>query len=229
MHPVPRNHGTVPSSFLSLSAIVGGFIFLFFAFTELLSFLESSHQNTVHLQPGAIDFAGIANDESFPTGTTGTAARGETVSDLPPAPRRRLGGVSTRSVPGADYSSTTSTFRIAILRPFAPTDVTDLVESFVEWNKFIPCDTNAWFRSGSKGSAVRYEADLILSISQTFSSHPPVKDVIDRLVDDEPGLSFFDDPSWGSCFGSIHVVEADITADVDLYGVSSSDQTNPLW
>ena len=116
---VHRNQGAFFSSFLLLSAIVGEIIVLVWATT----------------QSDATDSAGIANDESFPTGTTGFAARGEMFLDLPPASRRRLGEGSTRRIPDADDISTTPTFRLALLRPFAPHDAADLAESFVQWNK----------------------------------------------------------------------------------------------
>ena len=220
-----RNYGEVPSPFLSLSAIVGGFIFLFWVTTELQSFLGSSPRTILHLQPGSIDFAGIANDESFRTGTTGSVTRGEIFSDLPPVPRRRLGGGggSTTTISDPDDISTAPTFRLALLRPFAPHDATDLVESFVEWNQFIPCAT------GSTGGTLRYDADLILSISQTFSAYLSVKEMVDSLVDSARGQSFLNDSSFGNCFGAVHVIEANIPPNVDRYGVSSSDQTDPLW
>ena len=210
---VHRNQGAFFSSFLFLSAIVGGIIVLVWATT----------------QSDATDSAGIANDESFPTGTTGFAARGEMFSDLPPASRRRLAEGSMRLIPDADDISTTPTFRLALLRPFAPHDAADLVESFVQWNKFLPCDADAWIRPGSTNDTLRYDADLILSISQTFSSHLPVKEMIDRLVSDDIGQQFLDNSSWSNCFGAIHMIEADISPNFDRYGVSSSDQSDPLW
>ena len=225
-----RNHGKVSSPYFSISAIEGGFIFLSWVTTALLFFLEWSPRRTIsHLQPGAIDFAGVANDESFPKGTTGFAARGEMFLDQPPSSRRRLGEGSTRRIPDADDISTTPTFRLALLRPFAPDDAADLVESFAQWDKFLPCDTDAWIRPGSTDDTLRYDADLILSISQTFSSHLPVKEMIDRLVNDDIGQQFLDNSSWGNCFGAIHMIEADISPNSDRYGVSSSDQSDPLW
>lgn len=227
---VPRKDGTFFSSFLLLSATVGGIIVLFWATTQLLADLDSSLWTILHLKPDAIDSAGFANASSFPNGITHSAARGEIVSRLPSAPRRRLGGgdsTTTTSDPGD--ISTAPTFRLALLRPFAPHDATDLVESFIEWNQFIPCDTDDWFGSGSAGGNLRYDADLIFSISQTFSSFLSVKEMIDSLVDNARGQSLLNDNSWGNCFDSVHVIEANITPDVDRYGVSSSDQTDPLW
>ena len=222
---VPKKHGAFFSSFLWLSVTVGGIMVLVWAITPLLAASDSSLWTSLHLKSDPIDSVGVSNAASFPNGPIAhPIAHKEISSDLSAPPRRRLGEGSTRRIPGANNISTTQTFRLALFRPFAPHDATDLVESFEEWNKFIPCDNDAWFRS-------RYDTDLILSISQTFSSHPRVKEMIDRLMNgaDAIGSPFLNGSSWRKCFNSVRIIEAKIKPDVDRYGVSSSDQTDPLW
>lgn len=96
--------------------------------------------------------------------------------------------------------------------------------------KAHPCDTDTKnFPSGSTGSSAKYQADLFLSISQTFSVHPEVKEIISRLVNDTGRLSLLEYSSWDVCFGSIRLIEAGVSPDIDRYGVSSPDQTDNLW
>ena len=170
----------------------------------------------------------FSRDSSF--ARTGFVASPGIVSNPLPAPRRRLGERSIFPISGANDANAKTPFRLALLRPFAPHDASDLVESFAEWKKLTPCDTDTKkFPSGSTGSSAKYQADLFLSISQTFSVHPEVKEIISRLVNDTGRLSLLEYSSWDVCFGSIRLIEAGVSPDIDRYGVSSPDQTDNLW
>ena len=214
-----RKYGKSPSTCLRLSAILGGIAILCWSTIQLFLISKSSLRSIAHLHLGAIDdMATTSYEASFArTGFPGI------VSNPLPAPRRRLGERSTFPISGVNDANARTPFRLALLRPFAPHDASDLVESFAEWEKLTPCDTDTKFPSGTTDSfGAKYHADLFLCISQTFSLHPEVKESISMLVNETV-------PSWDVCFGSIRLIEAGVSPDIDRYGVSSPDQTDNLW
>ena len=223
-----RKYGKSSSMCLRLSAVLVGTVILCWSTIQLFLISKSSLRSIAHLHLGAIGDMAITYEASF--ARTGFVASPGIVSNPLPAPRRRLGERSIFPISGANDANAETPFRLALLRPFAPRDASDLVESFAEWEKLTPCDTDTKFPSGTTDSSgAKYHADLFLSISQTFSLHPEVKESIGMLVNETGGLSFLEHSSWDVCFGSIRLIEADVSPDIDRYGVSSPDQTDNLW
>jgi len=104
--------------------------------------------------------------------------------------------------------------RFAVVRTFSPNDSEKLVPSFDSWDVFPPC---------SSGFYSYYTIDLFLSYSQLLSSNAEAQSAVDEVI-----KKFTTTEGWGKCLNEVHVIEANIEPEFDLYEPASV-QKNPLW
>eukprot|EP00638_Chattonella_subsalsa_P009021 CAMPEP_0117750440 /NCGR_PEP_ID=MMETSP0947-20121206/10374_1 /TAXON_ID=44440 /ORGANISM="Chattonella subsalsa, Strain CCMP2191" /LENGTH=1159 /DNA_ID=CAMNT_0005568617 /DNA_START=188 /DNA_END=3664 /DNA_ORIENTATION=+ len=97
----------------------------------------------------------------------------------------------------------------AIIRPFAASDYVSLLNSFDEWNSFIPCN-----------SSETVHADIFLVFSQNIDEYPTIRSSVEDF------LSRSDD--WMHCFNSINAVSANISLVDDVYTPHQS-HNNSRW
>ena len=104
--------------------------------------------------------------------------------------------------------------RLAIVRPFAPTDVFRLSKSFGSWNTYLPC------LPGDDAAAV--EIDFYLCFSQSLVLHPEAQATVQSLLDDFASNT----EPWHSCFSNFYGVDTGLHADNDRYITDADNGSN---
>ena len=103
--------------------------------------------------------------------------------------------------------------RLAIVRPFAPKDQSQLLTSFDLWNMYLPCSTG--------DAAPKVEVDLYLCFSQTMSSNPTAEATVQALVTEFHAQS----QPWHSCFDNVYGVSTRLLPSEDRYITSADNGT----
>ena len=88
--------------------------------------------------------------------------------------------------------------RLALLRPFAPTNGKSLLESFSLWDTRWPC----------MNENDEYEVDLVISYSHRLDSDKEARAIVDEIWDKFMGEEI--GGWWSECFVGLRVIEADL-------------------
>lgn len=110
--------------------------------------------------------------------------------------------------------------RLALVRPFAPSSIPLLLESFDLWEKYVPCTGSTEWSDLN----VNYKADLILSFSQTYEWDPTAQSIARTIRE----IMSNNDRKWSHCFGDVLFLEALLPPSEDIYAPAAT-QKNPLW
>ena len=93
--------------------------------------------------------------------------------------------------------------KVALVRPFAPSDIYQLAASFDRWNTYLPCDTGS--------STAR--PDLYLCFSRDLNTDAAAKNVVHSILQQYRN----DTEPWHSCFNNLFAVSAGLTPSEDQY------------